>query len=123
MVKVPTYSSFQRLCRVAAWLLIAVITVLSVVPPGYRPVTPAPHDVEHLSIFLASGLAFGLGYERRRLVQVLALVTFSAAIELIQLVIPGRHARLSDFVMNAVSVSIGVGLAALAKKWLDTRCP
>jgi VanZ family protein len=41
----------------------------------------------------------------------LALMAFSAAIEIIQLGIPGRHARISDFVVDALSVSIGVGLA------------
>src|SRR5271166_5277782 len=105
-------SHLRRLCQVAAWLLIVAITVVSVVSPGYRPVTPAPHDVEHLSLFLATGLAFGLGYERRHLLQSLALVAFSAVIELIQLVIPGRHGRLSDFLVDAVSACLGVGLAA-----------
>ena len=121
MLKARSLSRFRQLCRVAAWLLLMAITGLSVVPPGYRPVTPAPHDVEHLSIFLPTGLAFGLGYERQRWLQGLALVAFAAAIELIQLLIPGRHARLSDFVVNAVSVGIGVGLAALAAgrgQWL-----
>jgi VanZ family protein len=47
------------------------------------------------------------------LVQVLALIAFSAAIEIIQLSIPGRHARVSDFVVDALGVSIGVGLACL----------
>jgi VanZ family protein len=113
MVKARFFSCFQDLCRVAAWLLLIVITVLSIVPPGYRPVTPAPHDVEHLSPFVAAGLAFGLGYERRHLWQGFALVAFSAAIELIQLAIPGRHARLSDFLVDAVGACLGVGLAAL----------
>jgi VanZ family protein len=101
----------RSLFRVAAWLLLLSIVVLSVVPPEYRPVTPAPHDVEHLSIFLLTGVAFGLGYEKRHFLQILALVAFSAAIEIIQLGIPGRHGRLSDFVVDALSASIGVGLA------------
>jgi VanZ family protein len=92
--------------------MLLAITVVSVVPPGYRPVTPAPHNVEHLSPFLAAGLAFGLGYERHHLLQSFALVAFSAAIELIQLTIPGRHARLSDFLVDAVSACLGVGLGA-----------
>ena len=101
------------LFRVVAWILLVAIVVLSVVPPGARPVTPAPHNVEHLSIYLPTGLAFGLGYEGRRLLQILALVAFSAAIELVQLGIPGRHGRLSDFLVNALTVSVGVGLAVL----------
>jgi VanZ family protein len=103
----------RRLSQIAAWFLLLTITVLSVVPPQERPVTPAPHDIEHFAIFLLTGFAFGLGYIRRHLFQVFALVAFSAVIELVQLEIPGRHARFSDFVVDALSVSIGVGLAVL----------
>jgi VanZ family protein len=103
----------RKLFQVAAWLLLLAIVVLSVVPAQDRPVTPAPHYIEHLVIFLLTGLAFGLGYSRRYLARILALVAFSAAIELIQLEIPSRHARFSDFLVNALSVSIGVGLAAV----------
>jgi len=98
---------------VAAWLLLLAIVVLSVVPPDFRPVTPAPHNVEHLAIFFLTGLAFGLGYESRPFLQAIGLVAFSAAIELLQLSVPGRHARLSDFFVNAVSVALGIGLATL----------
>jgi VanZ family protein len=104
----------RSIFRVAAWFLLLAIVVLSVVPPNYRPVTPAPHDVEHLVIFFLTGLAFGLGYNTRPFLQIIGLVTFSAGIELLQFYIPGRHARLSDFLVNAVSVALGVGLATLA---------
>jgi VanZ family protein len=103
----------RPLFRVAAWLLLFAIIVLSVVPPDFRPVTPAPQNVEHLAIFFLTGLAFGQGYDTRPFLQTIGLVTFSAAIELLQLSIPGRHARLSDFFVNAVSVALGVGLTAL----------
>ena len=103
----------RRLFRVAAWFLLLAIVVLSVVPPDFRPVTPAPHNVEHLVIFFLTGLAFGLGYDTRPFLQTIGLVAFSAAIELLQLSIPGRHARLSDFFVNAVSVALGIGLATL----------
>jgi VanZ family protein len=103
----------RRIFRVAAWFLLLAIVVLSVVPPDNRHVTPAPHDVEHLVIFFLTGLAFGLGYATRPFLQIIGLAAFSAGIELVQLYIPGRHARLSDFLVNAVSVALGVSLAAL----------
>ena len=105
----------RALFKVAAWILLVAIVVLSVFPPGARPITPAPHDLEHLGIYLPTGLAFGLGYERRRLFQILALVAFAAALELVQLGIPHRHSRLSDFLVNALSAGVGVGLAALVE--------
>jgi VanZ family protein len=96
-----------------AWLLLVAIVVLSLVPPDYRPVTPLPHDVEHVGIFFATGLTFGLGYESRRTLQAIALVLFAALIEVGQLGISGRHARLSDFAVDAGSVCIASGLAAV----------
>jgi VanZ family protein len=103
----------RRLLQTAAWLLLLAIVVLSLVPPDERPVTPAPHDLEHAAIFVATGLAFGLGYANRHLLLIIGLVGFCATIEVAQLAIPGRHARLSDFVVDALSVSVGVGLVVL----------
>jgi VanZ family protein len=111
-----TAGSMRRLFQIAAWFLLVTIVVLSVVPPEDRPVTSAPHDFEHVAIFVAMGLAFGLGYSRH-LVQILALMAFSGGIELIQLGIPGRHARVSDFVVDALSVSVGVGLAFMLAEY------
>jgi VanZ family protein len=99
--------------RAVAWLLLVAIVVLSLVPPDYRPVTPLPHNGEHVGIFLATGLAFGLAYESRHILQAIALVFFAALIEVGQLGISGRHARLSDFAVDAASVCVATGLAAV----------
>ena len=103
----------SRLFRAAGWLLLAAIIVLTVVPPQHRPETGAPSELEHLGIFLLTGLAFGLGYGQRHLIQVCSLVAFAGAIELVQVLVPGRHSRLSDFVVDALSASVGVGLAVV----------
>jgi VanZ family protein len=103
----------QKACRAAAWLLVVTIIVLSVISPVHRPTTGASHGLEHLSIFLATGVAFGIGYPDRVRVQALALATFAGAIEIAQLWVPGRHARLSDFLVDAAAVCIGLGLSCL----------
>jgi VanZ family protein len=86
--------------------------VLSLVPAQDRPVTGLPHLLEHLSIFLA-----GVGYPERRLFQFVTLLGFTAPIELAQLLIPGRHARLSDFLFDAWGMTAGllIGFFALPK--------
>jgi VanZ family protein len=68
-----------------------------------------PHFVEHFGIFLATGIAFALGYCTTYWLQFVPLIAFTAAIEFAQLWIPGRHARLSDFIVNALGVSLGLG--------------
>ena len=112
--------AMKNLSRIVAWLLLFTIVVLSVVPPADRPVTSAPHDIEHLAIFLLTGVAFGFGYANFWS-QLCGLILFSAAIELVQLVIPGRHARPSDFIVDALSAGIGVTLAFAYARYIAAR--
>ena len=102
-----------RLMRAAAWLLITAIAALSLVPPSLRPVTHAGHGIEHIAIFLAAGMAFGLGYHVRHLYLAIGLIAFAGSIEIAQYWVPGRHARMSDFIIDAVSACIGVVAASM----------
>lgn len=104
-------SAAERLGQIAAALLALAIVVLSVVPPGLRPVA-ASQSVEHLSVFLALGAAFGLSTPGRPRLQVIAVLGFTVAVELIQMVAPGRHARLSDLVVDSVGALLGLAVAA-----------
>ena len=96
--------------RIVGWALIIAIVVMTVVPPSLRVVTGAPHIVEHALIFSAAGIAVRLGYELRLSVGCAAAVVSCAALELVQLAIPGRHARVSDFVVDAAAASTGLGI-------------
>src|SRR5262245_58506013 len=71
--------------------------MLSLGPPSIRPVTGAGHGLEHLLMFLATGVAFALGYPRRYWLLAIALLAFAAAIEIAQIWVPGRHARPERF--------------------------
>jgi VanZ family protein len=104
--------------RITAWLLAAAVIVLSIVPPVLRPVTDLPHIFEHFAIYFATGLAFGSGYERRLALLPIAFVAFAGAIELAQLLVPGRHARLSDFIVNSLGLCVGVISAATFREVL-----
>jgi VanZ family protein len=103
----------SRAARIAAWSLAAAIVVLSLAPPALRPKTGAPHSLEHLIIYVATGFAFGLGYKRKHGLLAILLVIFSSFIEIAQLFVPGRHARLSDFIIDAVAVCIGLVMSSL----------
>jgi VanZ family protein len=83
----------------------------SLSPPAVRPVTGAAHGLGHLLIFLATGTAYGFGYSRRAGLLLIALPTFAATIEIAQNWVPGRHARMSDFLVDAASSCLGVGLS------------
>ena len=71
-------SQGSTVARIAAWSLAAAIVILSLVPPALRPDTSAPHSLEHLIIYAATGFAFGLGYTRRHDLLAVLLVIFSS---------------------------------------------
>jgi VanZ family protein len=101
----------QRIFQAAAWLLAGAIVVLSLSPASVRPVTGAAHALEHFLIFLATGMAFGFGYSHRAGLLMIVLPTFAGAIEIAQDWIPGRHATVSDFLVDAASSCLGVALS------------
>src|SRR5262249_14218813 len=70
VTKLPAESTnrtlhMRRIFQIVGWLLASAITILSLVPPQYRLVTAAAHNLEHLAIFLSVGIAFGAGYPDR----------------------------------------------------------
>jgi VanZ family protein len=104
----------QKLFQIAGWFVAFLIVILSIVPPSLRPVTDLPHNLEHALIFLVTGASFEIGYPRRFFVNAMGLTAFAGAVELAQLWSSGRHARMSDFIVDALAALIGVGIAWLA---------
>lgn len=113
----------QKYFRAAAWLLALAIVLLSLVPPSYRPTIGSSytlsHVLEHFLSFLATGLAFGIGYSNRLWILTGALLAFTAAIEVAQRWVPGRHARMSDFLIDAAALCVGIGMARILLEFKD----
>ena len=103
----------RALCRIVAWLLVVAIVALSVVPASARPVTTVGHNFEHLIIFALTGFAFELGYSRHTWPLLFTMPGFAAFVEVVQLAVPGRHARLMDFLVDASAALAGVVVAYL----------
>ena len=102
-----------RVFQAGGWLCLVAIAVLSLVAPSMRPVTFLPHNFEHVAIFALAGLAIGLGYPNRATQHAIAFTLFAAAIELAQFYTPGRHPRVSDFVVDALGACAGVVFALM----------
>ena len=103
----------RRLFQLAGWACVIAIAALSLVAPSLRPVTILPHDLEHAAIFAITGFTLGLGYPNRTQLHMSALIVFAAVVELAQLYAPGRHARVIDFVVDALAACAGVAFAAI----------
>jgi VanZ family protein len=99
--------------RIIAWLLTAAVTFATLGPARLRPHSELGQDGEHALAFVLVGLAFGLAYPRRRVLTAGAAVVLIGVLELLQLWMPGRHARLEDFVVDALAACAGIAVAAM----------
>jgi VanZ family protein len=95
-----------------AWSLAAAVAFATLGPPDFRPhVSPLGQDGEHALAFVLLGLAFGLAYTRNRLMTAAIAVGLTGLIEILQFWAPGRHARLEDFLVDALAACIGLATA------------
>ncbi|MGA7805401.1 VanZ family protein [Bradyrhizobium sp.] len=101
------------LLRIFAWLLAAAVTFATLGPARYRPHSNLGQDGEHTLAFVLVGLAFALAYPRYRALAACVSVVMIAVLELLQLLVPGRHARLEDFVVDALAACAGFAIIAL----------
>jgi VanZ family protein len=101
------------LLRIFAWLLAAAVAFATLGPPQFRPHSNLGQDGEHAFAFVLLGLAFGLAYTQRRLLTSAITVAGIGGLEILQLWAPGRHARLEDFLVDALAACIGITAIAV----------
>ena len=102
--------------RWLAWFGIFAVVILSIVPATERPVTGAGQRFEHFTAFALVAVAFAIGY-RLSLVRLLMLAfLICGGIELLQVPLPTRHARLSDFVIDVFGSCFAIGLVLFGDK-------
>ncbi|MGH6680977.1 MAG: VanZ family protein [Bradyrhizobium sp.] len=99
--------------RSVAWLLAAAVAFATLGPPRFRPHTDLGQVGEHTLAFVPIGLAFALAYPRHRKFAAAIAVVLTGLLELLQLLAPGRHARLQDFVVDALATLAGFAIVAV----------
>jgi len=106
--------------RLFAWGLAAAIAFATLGPAEQRPHSILGQNGEHALAFVLLGLVFGLAHTRNRLQTAAFVIAFTGLIEVLQFLAPGRHARLEDFVVDALAASLGLAAAA-ALGWTIRR--
>ena len=99
------------LFRIIAWLLAAAVTFATLGPARLRPHSHLGQNGEHALAFVLVGLAFGLAYTGNRLRTAIVMVVLIGVLELAQFAAPGRHARLEDFIVDALAACVGFVIA------------
>ena len=106
--------------RLFAWLLAAAVTFATLGPARLRPHSDLGQDGEHALAFVLLGLAFGIAYTQNRLFTAVTAIVGIGLIEVLQIWMPGRHARLEDFIVDALAACAGLAVVAGAD-WIMQR--
>jgi VanZ family protein len=105
-----------KIVRAVNWVIIFGLVVVTVVPANERPATDLQHDLEHFLAFGLAGLMFGIAYARSLGANFTSAILFALALELSQIPLPTRHARLEDFVVDALAACLGIAIAHFCRK-------
>lgn len=106
------------LLRLVAWLLAVAVTFVTLGPQDVRPHPVLGQQGDHALAFLLIGIFFGLAYPQRRWTVSAVAVALIGLLEIMQLWVPGRHARFEDFVVDALSACVGFALSAAADRMM-----
>jgi hypothetical protein len=97
-----------KLLRLASWMCVVLLAVLSLVPGDMLVRTGAPGIAEHVIAYGATAALFTLAYPAVGRIQLMLwLVGYAAVLEIAQAYVPGRHATLYDFTGGVGGVVLG----------------
>ena len=111
------------LIRLAAWALVALIVLITLVPIGFRPVMTADPSFERIAAYALAGLIMMLSYPRHWLMILVGSVVVAGGLEAAQTLTSTRHGRFDDFLVKAGAALAGAGaglaLASLTRWHLN----
>ena len=108
-------TTFKRAAAICAWLILAVIVFSTLSPIGMRPHLGAAH-VERFAAFALLGFLFAIVHPGRIVMVLLCVVAAVAGLELLQMLVASRHARVADIAVKAAG-----GVGGIASAWLVMR--
>lgn len=111
----------RMIARPLSWAGAVAIIVLTVIPAAERPVTGAGSSTEHVAAFALVAGVFAIGYRLHLVTRLTIALLFCAGIELLQMPLPTRHARLSDLIVDFAASSFAIAVVAAAERLTDSR--
>jgi VanZ family protein len=103
----------QRIISFAAWTVLTFIAFATLSPYSLRPELTETEPglvvlIEHVGAFGLLGFLFIVSYPERRRVVCLVVLGSAIALELAQILLPDRHARLADALEKIVGGGAGI---------------
>jgi hypothetical protein len=105
--------------RLAAWVLLAAVAIMTVGPISLRPETSFPVNFERTAAWICIGAIFSIAYPARAALTAIALVSAAGVLELAQIGALGRHGHVSDFLFKACGVVLGGGAVHCIRRLLS----
>lgn len=102
--------NMRRVIRGAAWLSIAIVLLVTIVPIGFRPATGLSPNIERFCAMATVGALFAAAYPRKLWLIVLALSLAAALFEPLQFIAAGRHPSLRDVEFKSLGAAIGAAV-------------
>jgi hypothetical protein len=112
---------YRVMARALAWIGILAIIVLSVVPAADRPVIGAGQLFEHFTAFALVAGMFAIGYGLPLIRLLFLAFFFCGGIELLQVPLPTRHARVSDFVIDFIGSCVAIAVVFAGDKLIGAH--
>ncbi len=108
-----------RVAKIAAWASVAFIVYATLVPLAMRPTLGRlGSDYERFAAYLVVSALIVAAYPQHPIRVGLAVVIAAVILEVAQLAIPDRDARVSDVLIKATGALIGILAAWSWNKWL-----
>ena len=107
---------WQAMFRVGAWIFLAAIIAVTIVPEQFRPSTSLPLKVERALGFAVLTFLFTLAYPRRWLAILIVLSLGAIGLELLQFLVPGRDPSPVDAAVKVIGAICGVGGAMVLQR-------
>jgi VanZ family protein len=123
MVAFRSWKSEARLLRSSRAVgsaCVVLLIVLSVLPGDERPHTGSPGQLEHAVAYFGTAVFLAMGYPTvtGRAAVIGRLRGVAAALEMIQLLIPGRHSQFIDWFASSFGAGFGVVSVILVERFL-----
>jgi VanZ family protein len=94
--------------RVSAWICVAAIAYLSLVPHSMEIRTPLPGGVEHAIAYAGTAALLKLGYPQQALWLIAsALFAYSGVLEVLQTFVHGRHSVVAGALWSGGGALVG----------------
>jgi VanZ family protein len=110
---------YRNVAALGAWVLLGLIAFWTLGPLDGRP-RLGPPQLERFGAYFVLAAAFAVAYARPRLVAV-AIAVLAVALELGQLLVPGRDAGVPDAIAKVAGAIAGVVVIAGLRAVLTQR--